>query len=198
MTRRAILSLVGFVAAAALLWWVLFVGIPAWFRNAPPDPVLGDEAAAPADPATQRKITATLYYISEDGMSLLPVQREIPYGEAVVDQARQIVEAQLAPAEAPLASAIPPGTALRAVYLTDRGDLFVDLSPEVTANHTGGALDELFTVYTLVNVLTVNLPAVQRVQLLIDGKESDTLAGHVDLRNPLTRNMNWVKSDNPS
>lgn len=196
MTRRALFALAGFAIAAAGLWWLLFVGIPAWFRT-PDAPAAAPATPAAADPATQRKITATIYYISEDGMSLIPVQREIPHGEAVVDQARHIVEVQLAPAPAPLASAIPPGTTLRAIYLSERGDLFVDLSPEVTANHTGGALDELFTVYALVNALTVNLPAIQRVQLLIDGKETDTLAGHVDLRNPLSRNMNWVKADTP-
>ena len=82
-------------------------------------------------------------------------------------------------------------------WTVERGDMFVDLSPQVTTNHSGGALDELFTVYAVVNALTVNLPAIQRVQLLIDGKETDTLAGHVDLRNPLSRNMNWVKTENP-
>jgi hypothetical protein len=30
------------------------------------------------------------------------------------------------------------------------------------------------------------LPSIQRVQILIDGREADTLAGHVDLRRPLT------------
>jgi spore germination protein GerM len=198
MTRRALLAIVGFVAAAAALWWLLFVAIPMWFRT--PEPASALQTTAPAavvDPATQRKITATLYFIAEDGMSLVPLQREVPYGEAVVDQARHIAEAQLGAAPAPLASAIPDGTTLRAIYLSERGDLFVDLSPEVTTNHTGGALDELFTVYALVNALTVNLPAIQRVQLLIDGKETDTLAGHVDLRNPLSRNMNWVRTENP-
>ncbi len=197
MTRRAILAIVGFIVAALGLWWLLFVGIPAWFRS--PEPAAGTQAptGGTTDPASQRKITATLYFISEDGMSLIPVQREIPYGEAVVDQARHIAEAQLGNAPPPLASPMPSGTTLRAIYLSGRGDLFLDLSPEVTTNHTGGALDELFTVYALVNALTVNLPAIQRVQLLIDGKETDTLAGHVDLRNPLSRNMNWVKTDNP-
>jgi hypothetical protein len=38
----------------------------------------------------------------------------------------------------------------------------------------------------------VNLPAIARVQILIDGKESDTLAGHVDLRHPLHKNLTWV------
>ena len=79
-----------------------------------------------------------------------------------------------------------------------RGDLFVDFSPELTARHTGGSLDELFTVYAIVNAATVNLPAITRVQILIDGKEVDTLAGHVDLRNPLAKNLTWVRSENPS
>lgn len=198
MTRRAILALAGVVIAAAALWWLLFLAIPAWFRTTPEEARVGQPAAPAVDPASQRKITATLYFVSEDGMSLVPVQREIPHGEAVVDQARHIVEAQLGPGAAPLASAIPTGTTLRAIYLSERGDLFVDLSAEVTRNHIGGALDELFTVYALVNAITVNLPAIQRVQLLIGGKETDTLAGHVDLRNPLSRNMAWVKTDNPS
>jgi hypothetical protein len=61
--------------------------------------------------------------------------------------------------------------------------------------HTGGALDELFTIYTIVNALTVNLPAITRVQILVDGKEVDTLAGHVDLRHPLQKNLKWVRTE---
>ena len=41
------------------------------------------------------------------------------------------------------------------------------------------------TVYTIVNALLTNLPDLQEVQILIDGQEVDTLAGHVDLRRPL-------------
>ena len=40
-------------------------------------------------------------------------EREIPFAEPIVVQARRIVEAQLGAAPAPLASAIPPGTTLR-------------------------------------------------------------------------------------
>jgi len=145
-------------------------------------------------PAAVRKITATLYYVAEDGMALAPVQREVPFGATVTEQARAIVEAQLA-AAAPLMSAIPPDTKLRDVYITERGDAFIDLSGELVAKHPGGSLHEIFTVYTLVNALTVNLPAVTRVQILVDGKEVDTLAGHVDLRHPLSKNMEWVVHD---
>jgi spore germination protein GerM len=197
MTRRAILSIGAFVLAAAAVWWLLFVAVPRWYRGDAAAPV-ADGPAAAADPAARRKITATLFFISEDGMSLVPVQREVAFAEPDVEQARQIVEAQIAPAAAPLASAIPPGTKLRAIFVSERGDAFVDLSGEVTARHTGGALDELFTVYAIVNSLTVTLPAITRVQILVDGREVDTLAGHVDLRNPLSKNLTWVTSDKPS
>lgn len=174
--------------------WVLFIGLPRWYGPKPPQAAAGAAAAAPAGP--ERKITATLYYISEDGMSLVGAQREVAFGEPIVEQARRIVEAQLVNAPPPLASAVPQGTTLRAVYISERGDAFVDLTGEVTSRHTGGALDELFTVYAIVNALTVNLPAITRVQILVDGKEVDTLAGHVDLRHPLQQDLKWVRTDN--
>jgi spore germination protein GerM len=164
--------------------------------------VTGTAPVAPAPSAptastatTGRKITATLYFVSEDGLNLVAVQREVPFGESVLDQAREIVNAQLATAPQPLVSAIPPSTTLRALYLTDKGDAFVDLSIEAKTKHTGGALDELFTVYAIVNALTTNLPAVTRVQILVDGKEVDTLAGHVDLRHPLQKSLKWVRTE---
>jgi spore germination protein GerM len=197
MTRNAILRGAGLLVAAIAVWWLLFVGGPRWFRSAPSTPPTGETSPAQTDEA-QRKITATLFFISEDGMSLVPVQQEVTFAEPVVEQARRIIEAQIAPAAPPLASAIPAETKLRAIFLSERGDLFVDFTPELTTGHTGGSLDELFTVYAIVNAVTVNLPAILRVQILIDGKEVDTLAGHVDLRNPLSKNMTWVKSDNPS
>jgi spore germination protein GerM len=190
MPRRnlAVAAIVLFGAAAA---WVLFIGLPRWYtaRQAPAAEVAGAAAATPAQ--ASRKITATLYYVGEDGLALVPAQREIPFGATVAEQARAIIEAQLG-AAAPLVSAIPAGTKLRDVFITERGDAFIDLSGDLVAAHTGGSLHEIFTVYTLVNALTVNLPAVTRVQILVDGKEVDTLAGHVDLRHPLSKNMEWV------
>jgi len=192
MSRRRVL--LGAIAVLAIAGgWLLANRLPRWNRSN--RPVAGATSDTASTPAAAAKITATMYFVSEDGMALVGVQREVPYGEGVLEQARQIVNAQLAVAPAPLASAIPPGTSLRAVYLTERGDAFVDLSVEARTQHTGGALDELFTVYAIVNALTMNLPAVTRVQILIEGKEVDTLAGHVDLRHPLQKNLKWVRTE---
>ena len=201
MIRRAVQA-IAIAAVAAFGIWLLFYALPRRYDRgaAAPAAAAGSSAAAP-----ERKINATLYYIAEDGMSLVGVQREVPFGEPVAEQARRIVEAQLAGAPAPLAAAIPEGTTLRGVYVTERDcqgpaeacqrDAFVDLSAEARTRHTGGALDELFTIYAIVDAVTVNLPAISRVQILVDGKEVDTLAGHVDLRHPLEKNLRWVKTE---
>jgi spore germination protein GerM len=195
MTRRTVLlGAIALAAIAAGSW----LAIALHRRNVVTGtaPVTPSTSAPTATTATTgRKITATLYFVSEDGLSLVAVQREVPFGESVLDQAREIVNAQLATAPEPLVSAIPPSTTLRALYLTDKGDAFVDLSVEARTKHTGGALDELFTVYAIVNALTTNLPAVARVQILVDGKEVDTLAGHVDLRHPLQKSLKWVRTE---
>jgi spore germination protein GerM len=126
-------------------------------------------------------------------MRLTSIERDIAYGEGAVEQAREIIAAQIAPVVEPLVSAIPPETKLRAVFITEGGEAYVDLSGEVKSAHPGGTVNELLTVYTLVNALTANLPAVTAVQVLVDGKEVDTLSGHVDLRRPLARNLAWVQ-----
>jgi spore germination protein GerM len=190
-SRRA--GLAAIVVFAAVAAWVLFIALPRWYSaRTAGTPAAAATAAAPSAPV--RKITATLFYVAEDGMALAPVQREVPFGESVAEQARAIIEAQLSPA-APQVSAIPAGVALRDVFVTERGDAFVNLSADITAKHPGGSLLEVFTVYTIVNALTVNLPAITRVQILVDGKEVDTLAGHVDLRHPLAKSLEWIVHD---
>lgn len=186
--KRGGLTLLGVTAAVVTLMVVTLVTVTVR-RRAP----RSDAPVAAAGPAGAqvfgRKIKARLYYVSMDGTHLTGVDREVSYSEGSTALAQQIVNAQLAPVPAGLVSAIPLGTTLRALYLTDKGDVFVDLSKEVSTAHPGGSLSELLTIYTIVNALTANLPAVKSVQLLVDGKEVDTLAGHIDLRKPFQKNL---------
>jgi hypothetical protein len=180
------------VVASAVLIYTMFVWLPRWTTRATTSAV-----AAPLPPAAPpppgRKIKARLFYVAEDGMHLTGVERDVAYGEGTVEQAREIITAQIAPVTEPLVSAVPPGTTLRAVFITEGGDAYVDLSREVASAHPGGTLNELLTIYTIVNALTANLPAVTGVQVLVDGKEVETLSGHIDLRRPLAKNLSWVQ-----
>jgi hypothetical protein len=179
------------IAGGALLVAIVGVLVIAWPRVSGKRATTTTNTAAAPAPNPSRTIKARLFFVSDDGMRLESVERDVPYADGP-EQAREIVNAQIAPAP-PLVSAIPAGTTLRAVYLTDKGDAYVDLSGEAVSAHPGGTQNELLTVYTIVDALTVNLPAVQSVQILIDGKEVATLAGHVDLRQPLAKNLGLVE-----
>jgi spore germination protein GerM len=189
MTKRRDLLLyagLGVVLGIALLL-LMFLG-PRLLRT--PPAVVQSGTSTPV--AEARKIKARLFYVNEQGTALSVVEQEVSYGEGTVEQARRIIEAQLATPAPPLVSAIPPETKLRTVFLTPGGGAYIDLSPELQSNHPGGTTNEILTVYSLVSALTSNLPAVSGVQILIDGKEVDTLAGHLDLRRPIEQDARWM------
>jgi spore germination protein GerM len=180
---------------------VLVFAVAAWIASSVLERVVApvrsqSSAPAPAVPAAGvPHIVATLYYGTPDGQALAAVKREVPLGEGPREQGRQILQSELEAPPAPYLTLIPRGTTLRAFYLTDRGDAFVDLSAEASTMHPGGSTNELLTVYAIVNAVTANLSSVERVQILIDGRQADTLAGHVDLRRPFERDTFLVREN---
>jgi len=192
LSRRAWWTIVlGGAALVGLGVWLVIALLPQFLTSsAEPEPAVEGEVAATGE---ERRIQATLFYVSPDGEALVPVSRSVPYGATPAEQARRIVEAQVAPPTDGAISAIPVQTVVRHVFLAGAGEAYVDLGPEIMKAHSGGSLDEALAVFAIVNAVTVNLPDITSVQILIDGKEVDTLVGHLDLRQPLVKAMKWVR-----
>ena len=188
--RRVLLAL-GVIVAAGALGWAIFWWLPGVI--APQRATRGGTASADAPAGNGRTIRATLFYANETGDGLVGVEREVAQADDTAEQARNILDRQFEPAPAPLLQVVPEATRVRTVFLIAGGTAYVDLTGEVASTHPGGSLDELLTVYAIVDALTVNLPSVTSVQILIDGKEVDTLAGHVDLRRPLPANRTLIR-----
>lgn len=110
-------------------------------------------------------------------------------------QAREAVAALLAADQGRQASVLKE-LRLRALYLDASWTATVDLSAaspnqkEIRAS----AEDELLAVYALVNTLTQNFPEVRQVRFLMDGREAQTLAGHIDLTRVHVKRMDLVKT----
>ncbi len=191
---------VGTVVVAVGLAYALMSGLSRLLQAPTPDAAQDETIVSPPAPTTApvvAKIKATLFFASADGLRLTPVEREVRLADSPVAQARAIVESQLAEEPPPpLARTIPAGVTLRGVFVSQSNEVFVDLDPAIKSGHPGGSLQELLTVYTIVNALLTNLPTLQQVQILIDGREADTLAGHVDLRRPLRKNEGLIESRN--
>jgi hypothetical protein len=192
-TRRLWLAGAAGVALLAVGLWLVFANLPGLLTPPGPGAPRPTPPTTEAVPGDARKINATLFFIAPNGRELEPVGREVLYAPTTAGQARQIIETLLQPAPTGRTPAVPPGTVVRALYLTGRGEAFVDLSGDVVTAHPGGSLNEALTVYAIVNALTVNLPEVSAVQILVDGHEVDTLNGHLDLRHPLRRSLRWIQ-----
>jgi len=48
------------------------------------------------------------------------------------------------------------------------------------------------TVYSIVNTLT-EIPPIRGVQILVEGNETKSLVGHIDISMPLLRDEDWNK-----
>lgn len=88
---------------------------------------------------------------------------------------------------------IPANTILKAFYISQDGIAYVDMSAAIKDAHPGGIKSELFTIYSIVNSLMLNVPEIDAVKILIDGREAMTLSGHVDLRFPFKANMLLIR-----
>lgn len=181
-------AVIGAILLGLGLWLVLAL-LPGILTREPAQ----EAAATPGQPADAKRIQATLFYVSPDGAELVPVVRDVALAPTPAEQARRIVEAQVQPPAEGMFSAIPKGTTVRGVFLGAHGEAYVDLSPEVRTGHGGGTMNETLAVFAVVNAITSNLPDVSAVQILIDGKEVDSLAGHVDLRQPIKRTTDWIR-----
>ncbi|MBK9240217.1 MAG: GerMN domain-containing protein [Acidobacteria bacterium] len=194
LTRRLWGYIALAVAGAALGVWLVTLWLPGWLVDKRTrDGAAATGNAADGAPGDARRISATLFYVAPGGDGLIAVDQEVLYAGSPAEQARRIVERQLAAAPPGHASAVPPGVTLRALFLTSRGEAYVDVSREIVTGHPGGSLHEVLTVYAIVNAVTVNLPEITAVQILVDGHEVDTLVGHLDLRHPLRRGTRWVQ-----
>jgi hypothetical protein len=176
-----------------LLGVVLVVAVLPWLLSTPTESVATAQAPAVSAAGEARRIQATVFYVADNGQELVPVSRQVLYGATPLEQARRIIEAVVEPAPEGQRSAIPDGTTVRSVFLAADGNTFVDLGGAIVTGHSGGSLNEALTVYAIVNAVTVNLPDISGVQILVDGKQVDTLAGHIDLRYPLGKALEWVR-----
>ena len=67
-------------------------------------------------------------YVTEDGMSLVPVEREVPFGDHAVEQATAHRRGTARGAAASPQPPISVNASVRGLFFTERGDAFVDLS----------------------------------------------------------------------
>jgi spore germination protein GerM len=139
------------------------------------------------------KTTVHLYFADKDNGYLIAEQRTLTHPDNTRDLARSLVAALIAGPQKGLMRTVPEKAGIRSLFHLSDGTLCVDLTEAVRDDHPGGSKSELLTIYSLVDTLVLNLPDVDRVKILVGGRESETLVGHVDLRFPFNANMLLIR-----
>lgn len=73
------------------------------------------------------------------------------------------------------------GADIKDVYLLGDDTLLIDTTAPFADGHPSGVLLEQLTLTSLIETVTANVPGVNKVKFLVEGKERETLAGHADL-----------------
>lgn len=196
------------VGLAALLAAVAF-SAPRWaaLLRERSVPIEGEEAAG--EPAARpegevaaaeaaRRISVRLYFDAPDQDGLLSEEREVAFSSDLARQVRIVVEELARGPQTALVPTLPPETRVLDVFVVAQGAAYVNLSAEAASGMPGGSTAELHSVYSVVNTVVTNFPAVRRVQILVDGRPVTSLGGHVDLSRPLPPDMTLVALPPPA
>ncbi|MCL5006205.1 MAG: GerMN domain-containing protein [Acidobacteria bacterium] len=136
------------------------------------------EAALQAGGQSQ---TLTLYFPSYADGKLIAESRSLKLAPEDTKRIQQVLLALIEGSHEGHGSVLPPSTTIRAVFLSPDGTAVIDLSQEALKDFTPGIESEDLAIYSIVDSLAANIPAVKRVKFLIQGQEAQTLDGHIDL-----------------
>lgn len=82
-------------------------------------------------------------------------------------------------------SFVPEGTTVRAAYRLENTAIIDIEAPALTDGWTTGSQSEILAIQSVVHSITTNFKGIDSVQILVNGGETPTFAGHIDLSKPL-------------
>jgi len=140
-----------------------------------------------ADPPMNVK----LFFPPVSGEPLLTAEDGTIFQSSEIEnRAKQILQKlQEGPHNTNLLPSLPKDAKAQDLFISEEGVAFINFSNTISTDHPGGVLNELGTIYSVVDSLTYNLPEVKEVKILIGGVEKETLAGHCLLLLPLAMDL---------
>jgi spore germination protein GerM len=135
-----------------------------------------------APPPTGPTERVVLFVAHDEDGTLRPESAQIPMPSGRQQRAEELLRALLSIyLDKSSPHVLGPGSEIRSVFLVDPGIAVIDLNAAFANTHRSGVLVEDLTVASLIHTISANTPGILKVQILVDGNERETLAGHADL-----------------
>jgi len=144
-----------------------------------------ETVVSPATQTKMQKIKVKAYFPDDAGINLVAVNRTVEVASTADKYLAAIQLLINVPKEKDLTAIFPKNAKLHGVTFKD-GTAFVDFDSNITKSFAGGSTGEELLVASVVKTLT-EFPEVKQVRFLVDGKEIETLSGHMDLSAPIKK-----------
>lgn len=172
------------IAILALVFAILGVGFYAIHLKRQAEELQNTQQAHGIQPPVSGPAgEVTLWIAYDQGGTLQEKQVAVALPNEPAQRARQALHTLLATySDKGSPHPLPPGADVRDVYLLNDNSAVVDLTAQLADQHRSGIEAEELTVISMVQTLSTALPNIARVKFLVNGKERETLAGHIDLK----------------
>lgn len=128
----------------------------------------------------------SLFLLDPAVSELIPVQVELQLYSESTKRLKQIVTALIKETLPNYRNPIPRGTILNEAYIDSQKTAYLDFSYHLTDGQIGGTTAEFLTVTSILKTVFNAFPdKIKHVQILINGEERETLAGHLNISQPL-------------
>ena len=148
----------------------------------PPLPTAANPSDTPPPPQE-----VNLFLLDATTLTLVPIKIERRlHTDDLTKRLNQVVTALIQETPPNFRNTIPRGTELHEVYIDNQQTAYLDFSSHLTDGHIGGTTAEFLTVTAILKTIFDAFPDhIKQVQILIDGEEIKTIAGHLNLSQPL-------------
>ena len=147
----------------------------------PPLPTAANPSDIPPEPQE-----VNLFLLDATALTLVPVKTERRLHIELTKRLNQIVTALIQETPPNFRNTIPRGTMLNEVYIDSQQTAYLDFSSHLIDGHIGGTTAEFLTVTAILRTVFDAVPDdIKHVQILVDGEEVETIAGHLNLSQPL-------------
>jgi hypothetical protein len=131
-----------------------------------------DKQTLPIMPSSEIKVPVTIFYPGDGG--LVKEEKNLAGSSLPVKLAESVLQEYFKGLNNDLKN-----TVVRGVYEDRNKILYVDLSDEFRRNFSGEARYEYYLLKSIYQTLVTNVSEVRDVKILIEGREIDSIGGHM-------------------
>ncbi len=162
--------------------------VPVFDKNPIRTETPSDKAKAPVEPKDKGSMRITVYHATKDAMNLVPEIHVVDKNDNPAQTAMELLAAE--PIDKSLMRVMPVSAKLLSLKI-DKGVAYANFNSNLR-RFGGGSANEILLVAGIVNTLT-EFPEIKAVQILIEGKKVESLGGHLDITEPLSRSAEIIK-----